>query len=111
MRSRLLGMLEYAKLWFTKQEGPNAPSLYSQRIRTIRTLSDSHIPTDETELIRLYTLSEQDLSAIRQRRGDANRLGQNPKLDRQSFFIYFRPRTPNGEAQLFYFTRNPSKND
>jgi len=33
------------------------------------------IPTDETELIRLYTLSEQDLSAIRQRRGDANRLG------------------------------------
>ena len=33
------------------------------------------IPTDETELIRLYTLSEQDLSAIRQRREDANRLG------------------------------------
>jgi len=33
------------------------------------------IPTDETELIRLYTLSEQDLSVIKQRRGDANRLG------------------------------------
>jgi TnpA family transposase len=33
------------------------------------------IPTDETELIRLYTLSEQDLSAVRQRRGDTNRLG------------------------------------
>jgi hypothetical protein len=33
------------------------------------------IPTDETELIGLYTLSEQDLSAIKQRRGDANRLG------------------------------------
>jgi TnpA family transposase len=33
------------------------------------------IPTDETELIRLYTLSEQELSVIKQRRGDANRLG------------------------------------
>jgi Domain of unknown function (DUF4158) len=33
------------------------------------------IPTDETALIRLYTLSEQDLSVIKQRRGDANRLG------------------------------------
>jgi hypothetical protein len=33
------------------------------------------IPTDETELIRLYTLSEQDISVIKQRRGDANRLG------------------------------------
>jgi len=33
------------------------------------------IPTDETELIRLYTLSEQDLSVIKQRRGDANRTG------------------------------------
>ena len=33
------------------------------------------IPTDETALIRFYTLSEQDLSVIKQRRGDANRLG------------------------------------
>ena len=43
------------------------------------------IPTDETELIRLYTLSEQDLSVVKQRRGDANRLGfavlpQDPSL-------------------------------
>ena len=33
------------------------------------------ISTDETELIRFYTLSEQDLSMTKQRRGDANRLG------------------------------------
>jgi TnpA family transposase len=33
------------------------------------------IPEDEGELIRLYTLSPQDLAIIRQRRGDANRLG------------------------------------
>lgn len=33
------------------------------------------IPEDEGELIRLYSLSPQDLAIIRQRRGDANRLG------------------------------------
>lgn len=33
------------------------------------------IPEDEGELIRLYTLAPQDLAIIRQRRGDANRLG------------------------------------
>jgi len=32
-------------------------------------------PTDEEELIRYYTLSEHDLSVIRQRRGSHNRLG------------------------------------
>ena len=32
-------------------------------------------PTEKSELIRLYTFSEQDLSVIKQRRGDANRLG------------------------------------
>jgi TnpA family transposase len=32
-------------------------------------------PSEKSELIRLYTFSEQDLSAIKQRRGDANRLG------------------------------------
>jgi Domain of unknown function (DUF4158) len=30
---------------------------------------------EKSELIRLYTFSEQDLSVIKQRRGDANRLG------------------------------------
>ena len=33
------------------------------------------LPDSEDELIRHYTLSEADLSLIRQRRGDANRLG------------------------------------
>jgi TnpA family transposase len=33
------------------------------------------LPHDPTDLIRLYTLSEHDLSVIRQRRGAANRLG------------------------------------
>ncbi|MBI4804164.1 MAG: Tn3 family transposase [Desulfovibrio sp.] len=33
------------------------------------------IPEDEGELIRLYSLLPQDLAIIRQRRGDANRLG------------------------------------
>lgn len=33
------------------------------------------IPEDEGELIRLYSLSPQDFAIIRQRRGDANRLG------------------------------------
>lgn len=33
------------------------------------------IPLDETELIRRYTFSEQDLSVIRQHRGGHNRLG------------------------------------
>lgn len=33
------------------------------------------IPEDEGELIRLYSFSPQDLAIIRQRRGDANRLG------------------------------------
>jgi TnpA family transposase len=32
-------------------------------------------PTERSELIRLYSFSEQDLSVINQRRGDANRLG------------------------------------
>jgi hypothetical protein len=32
-------------------------------------------PIEKSELIRLYTFSEQDLSVIKQRRGDANRLG------------------------------------
>ena len=32
-------------------------------------------PTDEVDWIRHYTLSEQDLSMVRQRRGDQNRLG------------------------------------
>jgi hypothetical protein len=32
-------------------------------------------PDTQDELIRLYTFSEPDLSLIRQRRGDANRLG------------------------------------
>jgi hypothetical protein len=33
------------------------------------------LPDTEDELIRYYTFSESDLSVIRQRRGDANRLG------------------------------------
>jgi TnpA family transposase len=33
------------------------------------------IPDTESELVRLYTLSESDLSIIRQHRGAANRLG------------------------------------
>jgi TnpA family transposase len=33
------------------------------------------LPDTEDELIRHYTFSEADLSLIRQRRGDANRLG------------------------------------
>jgi TnpA family transposase len=33
------------------------------------------LPDSEDELIRHYTFSESDLSLIRQRRGDANRLG------------------------------------
>lgn len=33
------------------------------------------IPADETELFRFYAFSEQDLSVIRQHRGDQNRLG------------------------------------
>jgi Domain of unknown function (DUF4158) len=32
-------------------------------------------PIEKSELIRLYTFSEQDLSVIKQRGGDANRLG------------------------------------
>jgi TnpA family transposase len=32
-------------------------------------------PSERSELIRFYTFSEQDLSVINQRRGDANRLG------------------------------------
>ena len=32
-------------------------------------------PIEKSELIRLYTFSEQDLSAIKQRRGNANRVG------------------------------------
>jgi Domain of unknown function (DUF4158) len=32
-------------------------------------------PSERSELIWLYTFSEQDLSVINQRRGDANRLG------------------------------------
>jgi TnpA family transposase len=32
-------------------------------------------PSEKSELIRLYTFSEQDLSVIKQRRGDSNRLG------------------------------------
>ena len=32
-------------------------------------------PIEKSELIRLYTFSEQDPSVIKQRRGDANRLG------------------------------------
>jgi Domain of unknown function (DUF4158) len=31
-------------------------------------------PTEKSELMRLYTFSEQDPSVIKQRRGDANRL-------------------------------------
>jgi hypothetical protein len=31
-------------------------------------------PIEKSELIRLYTFSEQDLSVIKQRRGDANHL-------------------------------------
>ena len=33
------------------------------------------LPDDEGELIRLFTLSIQDIAMIRQRRGDPNRLG------------------------------------
>ena len=33
------------------------------------------LPDTEDELIQHYTFSEADLSLIRQRRGDANRLG------------------------------------
>ena len=33
------------------------------------------LPDTQDELIRHYTFSEPDLSLIRQRRGDANRLG------------------------------------
>jgi hypothetical protein len=36
-------------------------------------------------------------------------VSNNSQSDRQSFFIDPSPRTPNAEAQLFYF--NPSKND
>jgi TnpA family transposase len=32
-------------------------------------------PTDQRELVRHYTLSEADITMIRQRRGDPNRLG------------------------------------
>ena len=32
-------------------------------------------PTDQRELVRHYTLSEADITMIRQRRGDHNRLG------------------------------------
>jgi Domain of unknown function (DUF4158) len=35
----------------------------------------SAFPIEKSELIRLYTFSEQDLSVIKQRRGDANPLG------------------------------------
>lgn len=38
------------------------------------------LPDTEDELIRLYTFSEADLSLIRQRRGDANRLGVGVQL-------------------------------
>jgi TnpA family transposase len=40
-----------------------------------RTLCLIGLPRRKSELIRLYTFSEQDLSVIKQRRGDANRLG------------------------------------
>lgn len=33
------------------------------------------LPESQDDLIRYYTLNESDLSLIRQRRGDANRLG------------------------------------
>ena len=33
------------------------------------------LPDSDDELIRKYTFSQADLSLIRQRRGDANRLG------------------------------------
>jgi TnpA family transposase len=33
------------------------------------------LPENEDDLIRYYTLNESDLSLIRQRRGDGNRLG------------------------------------
>jgi TnpA family transposase len=32
-------------------------------------------PSEKSDLIRLYTFSEQDLSVIKQRRGNSNRLG------------------------------------
>ena len=47
--------------------------------RSILTTSEKDslvaIPESEEELIRYYTLSETDLSIIRQHRGAANRLG------------------------------------
>lgn len=34
-----------------------------------------NLPDNEDDLVRQYTFKESDLSLIRQRRGDANRLG------------------------------------
>ena len=57
------------------------------------------LPDTQDELIRLYTFSEPDLSLIRQRRGDANRLGVAVQLcwhcckvsDEAAFCLIQRP--------------------
>jgi hypothetical protein len=44
-------------------------------LSTIERNSLLTIPDEQDDLIRHYTLNELDISLIRQRRGDANRLG------------------------------------
>ena len=55
---------------------PEVPCPAPSRKAWFHRLAELNVsPEDEGELIRLYTLAPQDLAIIRQRRGDANRLG------------------------------------
>ncbi|WP_442962256.1 DUF4158 domain-containing protein [Pseudomonas sp. 7-41] len=65
------------------------------------------LPESQDDLIRYYTFNDSDLSLIRQRRGDANRLGFAVQLSLLRYPGYLRPvRTvqhPRGECRRARF--------
>jgi TnpA family transposase len=64
---------------FDQNAGPQSGERLTMPRRSILSAAERDsllsLPDSEDELIRQYTFSEPDLSLIRQRRGDANRLG------------------------------------
>ncbi|KPY25511.1 TnpA transposase [Pseudomonas syringae pv. papulans] len=60
------------------------------------------LPDSQDDLIRYYTFNESDLSLIRQRRGDANRLGFAVQLCllRYPGYLWVRPRHQDSATAL-----------
>jgi hypothetical protein len=64
-----------ALAWSFARVREKLPCLINASLTAAERVALFAFPIEKSELIRLYTFSEQDLSVIKQRREDVNRLG------------------------------------